>query len=96
MTALALQFKHDISQLAIGNRLAATLMADIEILTKQAHQVAMGEKYGPRAMGSDQGLLFAEMGPPAGYPGANAGFADAGFPGQAGNAAPARAKAASG
>ena len=69
-------------------------MADIKILAKQTHQVAMGEKYGAGAMGAHQGGLFTEMGVVAGDPCLRCRVTYAGFTAKPVNAAFTRAKGA--
>jgi hypothetical protein len=57
-------------------------VADVEVLTKQAHEVAMGKENGSRSIGSYQGRLFAKMRAVAGNPCVFACFTGAGFAGQ--------------
>jgi hypothetical protein len=61
VAALALQGQHSLGQLLVINNLPVPPMADIEILTKIAQQVAVGEKYGSGTVLPDQGRFFTKV-----------------------------------
>ena len=69
VTPLLLQGQHNTGQIAVRNFLAAALMADVEVLTEQTHQVAMGEKDRSGAMPAHERILFPKMGIGARNPG---------------------------
>jgi hypothetical protein len=82
MTSLVLQSEHDCSQLLLRNFLTAAFMADIEILAKQTHEIAVRKKYGTGAMFANQRRFLSEMRVVAGNPGPLGGFTYAGFTGK--------------
>jgi hypothetical protein len=62
MAAHALQIDHYRSQLFGIDFLPDALMAYVKVLAKDAHQVAMGEKYRTGTVGAHQRGLFAVVG----------------------------------
>jgi hypothetical protein len=56
-----LKFQHGGGQLLNGHDTAGGLVTYIPVLTKEASQVAMGEKDGPGTSAADKGTLFPEM-----------------------------------
>ena len=92
MTSLLLQSEHDGGQFLIRNLLSMAFMADIKVLAKQTHEIAVCEKYGAGAMFAYQWRFLAKMGVVTGNPGLTGGFAYTNFTGKPVNAAFARAK----
>jgi len=62
MTSMLLQGKHDGGQLGVGYFLTMALVADIEVLAKQTHEIAVGKKYGAGALSAHQRRFLSEMG----------------------------------
>jgi hypothetical protein len=56
-----LKFKHDISQLLIGDLGAIAQMTDVVVLAKVAQQIAMRKKDCAGTMFADKGILLAKM-----------------------------------
>ena len=79
VTALLLQREHHGRNLFARDFLSLALVADVEVLTEQTHQIAVGKKYGSRTMAPHQRCFFAEMRAVTGDPGVLSGFTDAGF-----------------
>ncbi len=79
VTPLLLQGQHNTGQIAVRNFLAAALMADVEVLTEQTHQVAMGEKNRAGAMPAHERILLPKMGIGARNPGRFSGITCARF-----------------
>ena len=73
---------------------AAAFMADIEVLAKQTHEIAVRKKYRTGALFAHQRRFLSEMGVVAGNPGPFGGFTYAGFAGKPVNPAFAWAKVA--
>ena len=69
-------------------------MADIEVLAKQTHEIAVRKKYRTGAMCAHQRRFLPEMGVVAGNPGPFGSFTYAGFAGKPVNPASTRAKVA--
>jgi hypothetical protein len=94
MASMLLQGEHDVSQLRSGYFLTMALVADIEVLAKQTHEIAVGKKYGAGAVSAHQRRFFTEMGGVAGNKGILGCFTDTGFTGKPVNATLSRAKVA--
>jgi hypothetical protein len=56
-----------------------TLVTDVEVLTEDAQQIAVGEKNSTGTMGADQRFFFPKMRIVAGHPGPFSGLAGSGF-----------------
>jgi hypothetical protein len=62
MASVLLQGEHDGRQLRSGYFLTMALVADVKVLAKQTHEIAVGKKNGAGAGGAHQGLFLTEMG----------------------------------
>lgn len=99
MGAPVLQVQHFLHQLVYRQCLVAPgleFLADLVVLAKDAGQVAAGKEYGSRASLPRDGRLLTVVQAGVGYLDLGARSADAGFPGQAVDAAAAGAAGAVG
>jgi hypothetical protein len=56
MASVLLQGEHDGRQFRSGYFLTMALVADVKVLAKQTHEIAVGKKYGAGAVGAHQRL----------------------------------------
>jgi len=89
-----LQGEHDGRQLRSGYFLTMAFVADVKVLAKQTHEVAVRKKYGAGTVGAHQGFFLTEMGIVAGNKGILGCFTYTGFAGKPVNATLLRAKLA--
>ena len=91
VASLGLKIEHEFGDGVGGEVAADSVGAEFGVLAEHAAEVAPGKEDGARAVGSDQGRLFTEMGLGAAHARLWAGVAPAGFPREAVDVAEARA-----